>query len=478
MEIKIHKELLDEKLAELKKARSWSPRVIDRVEDFICSGDDYSLFRINPLKFGNEINISEQQAIDLFLYGVKIGLFEMNWQLLCPSCGDVVTSFSTLRSMDSHYHCDLCRRDFEATLDDYIEISFTIAPTIRGIAFHDPDSLPIEDFFLKLFSKGTTYPDGTKFVDLLKKSTKILTYLEPKQRKECELEIPPGVLEGYDRLNHTELFFNVRGEAKTGIQKCSIKLVGGKFEPSGGELSPGRIVMDFENLSNKRGSLFLIHIPPDFSPQPLQFEPFLSGKRLLTTQTFRDLFHSETIQGTEGIGIKDITILFTDLKGSTALYDSVGDLKAFGIVRQHFDSLGKVINSHSGVIVKTIGDAIMVAFLNPIDAVKAAISMLEEIERFNQKHGARVLILKVGIHKGTAIAVTLNDRLDYFGQTVNIASRVGRLADADEIYVTHEVFTYPGIQEILENSAVDPVKANLKGVQEEARVYKINSNLR
>lgn len=478
MEIKIHKELLDERLAELKKARSWSSRVIDRLEAFIRSGDDYSLFRINPLKFGSEINISEQEAIDLFLYGVKIGLFEMNWQLLCPSCGDVVTSFSTLRSMDSHYHCDLCRRDFEATLDDYIEISFTITPKIRWIVFHDPESLPIEDLFLKLFAKDTAYPDGTKFVDLLKKFTKILTFLEPKQRKEYELEIPPGVLEGYDRLNHAELFFNICGEAKTGLQKFSIKLVEGKFEPAGGELSPGRIVIDFENLSNKRGSLFLLHIPPDFSPQPLQFEPFLSGKRLLTTQTFRDLFHSETIQGTEGIGIKDITILFTDLKGSTALYDSVGDLKAFALVRQHFESLGKVVSRYSGAIVKTIGDAIMANFLNPIDAVKAAIAMLEEIEQFNQKHGARELILKVGIHKGTAITVTLNDRLDYFGQTINIASRVERLADADEIYVTNEVFTYPGIQELLKSFAVDPRKANLKGIQEETQVYKINRNLR
>lgn len=430
------------------------------------------------MKFGSEIHVSEEEAIDLFLYGVKIGLFEMNWQLLCPACGDVVTSFSTLRSMDSHYHCDLCRRDFEATLDDYIEISFTITPTIRRIVFHDPDSLPIEDFFLKLFAKGTTYPDGTKFVDLLKKSTKILTYLEPKQRKEYELEIPPSVLEGYDRLNHAELFFDVSGEAKTEIQNFSIKLMEGKFEPAGGELSPGRFVIDFENLSNKRGSLFLIHIPPDFIPQPLQFEPFLSGKRLLTTQTFRDLFHSETIQGTEGIGIKDITILFTDLKGSTALYDSVGDLKAFALVRQHFESLGKVVSRHSGAIVKTIGDAIMASFLNSIDAVKAAIAMLEEIERFNQKHGARDLILKVGIHRGTAIAVTLNERLDYFGQTINIASRVGRLADTDEIYVTHDVFNYPGIQEILKSFAVDLRKANLKGVQEETRVYKISSNLR
>jgi len=64
MEIKINEELLDEKLAELEKARLWSPRVIAKLEGLIRSEDGYSLFRINPLKFGSEKNISEQEAIE------------------------------------------------------------------------------------------------------------------------------------------------------------------------------------------------------------------------------------------------------------------------------------------------------------------------------------------------------------------------------------------------------------------------------
>lgn len=478
MRIRIGEELLEGKLERIEKARLWSPRVIAKLESLIRSGDDYSLFRINPLKFASQRNISEQEAIDLFLYGAKFGLFQMNWQLLCPGCGDVIESFSTLRTVHSHYHCDLCRSDFEATLDDYIEISFTIVPAIREIVFHNTDSLPIEDYFFKLFSQDAICPDGTKFVDMLRKRTKVLTYLEPKEKKVHELEVPPGILEGCDRLNHTELFINVGGEAKAEIQKFSVKLLDGRFEPARGELPPGRIVFEFENFTNKRGALFLIHLPPDFLPKPLQFEPFLSGKRLLNTQTFRDLFRSETVRGTEGIGVKDITILFTDLKGSTALYDRIGDLKAFSLVNQHFNSLERVVNNHSGVIVKTIGDAIMATFLNPVDAVNAALAMLEEIEQFNQEHGARELILKIGIHKGAAIAVTLNDRLDYFGQTVNISSQIQKLADAEEIYISHDVYAFPGVRNLMKDLKTDPQRARLKGIKEEMRVYKINHNQR
>ncbi len=115
-------------------------------------------------------------------------------------------------------------------------------------------------------------------------------------------------------------------------------------------------------------------------PPPLHFAPFLSGKRLLTTQTFRDLFRSEVI-GSEGIGVKDIALLFTDLKGSTALYDRIGDLNAFSLVQQHFEQLQSVTARHHGAIIKTIGDAIMAAFVDPADAVEAALDMRSEIAR-------------------------------------------------------------------------------------------------
>ncbi|HEY7535146.1 MAG TPA: DUF5939 domain-containing protein, partial [Thermodesulfobacteriota bacterium] len=190
---KINEEILEQKLEELEKAKSWSPRVISRLEGLIRSGDELSLFRINPIKFGSEKNIPEQEVIDLFLYGTKGGIFKMDWELLCPGCGDVVESFNALKNLDSNYHCDLCQKDFEAALDDYIEISFTVSPSVREIIFHNPETLSIEDYFYKyVFSQGAKFSDGTKFVDLVKKFVKIISYLEPWEKKSFELDISPG----------------------------------------------------------------------------------------------------------------------------------------------------------------------------------------------------------------------------------------------------------------------------------------------
>lgn len=223
---------------------------------------------------------------------------------------------------------------------------------------------------------------------------------------------------------------------------------------------------------NKKSRIWIIHYPRDYRPGYKKFAPFLSGKKLLTTQTFRDLFWSEVVSGSEGIGVQDITILFTDLKGSTKLYDHIGDLKAYYLVRQHFDTLGRIVTQNSGAVVKTIGDAVMATFMNPADAIKTAIEMLNGIEEFNRKI-SNDLILKIGIHRGPSIVVTLNDRLDYFGQTVNIAARMQGLAGANEICFSSETHNFEGITEVLKDYTVTAEQANVKGVSKQLDFFKV-----
>jgi class 3 adenylate cyclase len=245
------------------------------------------------------------------------------------------------------------------------------------------------------------------------------------------------------------------------------------------EAAPGRIVFAVHNPTAERGMMMIGVLPPgfDIGAVGLHFLPFLNGKRLLTTQTFRDLFRSEVIQASEGIGVKEITLLFTDLKGSTALYDRIGDLNAFSLVQRHFDRLQDVTVQHRGAIIKTIGDAVMAAFLTPSDAVAAALAMRKEIAASNDGQADRTLILKIGIHTGAAIAVTLNERLDYFGQTVNIAARVQQLAGADEICVSGDVQSAEGVAALLGGFRVESKLAKLSGVQQEMQVFSIQRGL-
>jgi class 3 adenylate cyclase len=123
-------------------------------------------------------------------------------------------------------------------------------------------------------------------------------------------------------------------------------------------------------------------------------------------------------------------------------------------------------------MVKTNGDAIMAVFATQVEAVQAALDMLDAIDEFNQKISQK-LILKIGIHAGRSIAITLNNRLDYFGQTVNIAARVQGLAGAGEIYITEAVYQAEGVGEALKDHDVTAEETQVKGVSEKLKVYRI-----
>jgi hypothetical protein len=101
----IDEKKLEERLVALEAAKSWSPRVVSRLETLLRSGTDEALYRINPIQFATEKSIAEAEAIDLFLHACVAGLFDMDWMLVCPMCSDVVESFRSLRKPHTHFHC-------------------------------------------------------------------------------------------------------------------------------------------------------------------------------------------------------------------------------------------------------------------------------------------------------------------------------------------------------------------------------------
>jgi class 3 adenylate cyclase len=475
----IRDRLLDSKMTEIEQVRSWSPRVISKFETLIRSGDDLSVYRVNPLAFARDHAIAEPESIDLFLHATRCGLFDMSWDIICPQSGMVLDSFGALRTLKTHYVCGLCDVSGDTDLDDFIEVTFSVSSHLRRLPFHDPDSLSVEDFHWKLrFSNDGRMPGGqVRFLDVLHGLVRGLTYLPPGVTTRLRTELGPGALSGVNVQTQAGLMVPVTGEPTTTPSFLRIGYDGQRFLPALSLVPTGPIVIDIENSGPVRGSLLLINWPPEIVAQtikpPLEFEPYMSGGTLLARQTFRKLFRSERVDEKEGLGIRQVTFLFTDLKGSTAMYERLGDLNAYALVRQHFALLDGIAQQHSGAIVKTIGDAVMAVFSRPTDAASAALHILQEIERFNREHGEPGIILKIGAHCGPSIAVTLNDSLDYFGQTVNVAARVQSLADAGQICMSEALYTAPGVSDLLAGNDVVAFDAPLRGVEGSACVYRI-----
>ena len=151
-------------------------------------------------------------------------------------------------------------------------------------------------------------------------------------------------------------------------------------------LRPGPLRLTFENKTTRRVMPGLFVADDTFHHLFENKQPFLTAKRLFTNQTFRELFRTDTLGVDQKLKLTSLTVLFTDLKGSTALYERVGDLVAYEIVQAHFHVLGDVVRVNSGAIVKTIGDAVMATFPTPDhDALRAALEIRDAMDRLNKR---------------------------------------------------------------------------------------------
>jgi len=465
---------LDERLARLEAARAWSPRVVSRLEALIRDGEDAALFRVNPFTLASERDIEAGEAVDLLLHATALGLFTMDWLLICPRCACAVESFARLRAIQRRYRCPECHNQYEAAMDDLIAIYFTVSPQVRETRYHRPETLePFDYLFHFRGVREGRLPDGQPYIEATRQSLLGLGFLEPGATSSFDFEAGPGTIWGFSADTEAAFELPIAGERAVAPQRVQLTRETGGYRPGRVELAPGPVALAVTNATADRLVLAVNQHAADITDQLLRFDPYLTGKHLLTSQTFKSLFRSEVVGGANGLAIRDIALLFTDIKGSTALYQRIGDLNAFQLVQQHFDWLREATVRHGGAVVKTIGDAVMAVYPDAARAVAAALDMRAAVERFKDGQPERSVSLKIGIHHGAAIAVTLNDELDYFGQTVNTASRVQSVADAGEICVTGEVWAYPGVQGLLTPYLVEPSAAELRGIGEPVPVVRI-----
>jgi hypothetical protein len=244
----IDEKKLEERLVALEAAKSWSPRVVSRLEMLLRSGTDEALYRINPIHFATEKSIAEAEGIDLFLHACVAGLFDMDWQLVCPMCSDVVESFRSPRKLHTHFHCHLCQSDYDAALDDYITVTFTVSPAVRSIRFHKPDAFSAWDFvFHYKLTPGGILPDGVPWSEAAKGLVRVLTRIEPGTVVNLEVDAAEGALLGQDFESDAQFFFRVVSGAGVTPPVVPVTLDSGKCEAAAANIAPGKVVFEVRN---------------------------------------------------------------------------------------------------------------------------------------------------------------------------------------------------------------------------------------
>ena len=455
--------------------QSADPETADAIEKLVQDAPDRALCRVNVLDFATKTRLDEERVIAAFLHAARLGIFELAWNVLCPGCGGVLDTSATLKSVDQdEYACALCASGYQPTLDEMVEVTFTVSRRVRKIAAHDPDELPLPEYFRQIFwGSGIDVPDD--FEQLIEEIVLDTVELPPGEKALLSLQLPAEFVILTDPVTHSTQFIDVKGEPTRDRQSHSL-VIDKLRAPTGTiTLRPGPLRLSLENRTDRRVLPGLWVAGDKLHDLMGRRRPFLTAKRLLTNQVFRDVYGTDTIDVEQRLKITSLTFLFTDLRGSTELYERVGDLAAFDLVRAHFRVLNEIVAAEAGAVVKTIGDAVMATFPTPDRALAAALRMREAMHRLNDGRNGHDLLLKIGIHEGPCLAVVLNDRQDYFGTTVNIAARVQALADSRAILATRPVVTHERASALLEDGGLKPVpqRRALRGITEELAVYEI-----
>jgi len=146
------------------------------------------------------------------------------------------------------------------------------------------------------------------------------------------------------------------------------------------------------------------------------------------------------------------TLLFTDVVGSTAFYAARGDPAAFVEIKRHFDEVFAIVGAHRGAVVKTIGDAVMATFVDPLDAVRASRKIHDA---FHPARADTPIRLRISLNTGPCIAVRLNANADFFGGTVNVAAKLQALAEGYQIAISDATYAAPGVAAYLAEQAAE-----------------------
>jgi class 3 adenylate cyclase len=415
--------------------RTEEPELVARLVETVERGDDFAVARLRPYALADAWDVPRRKVLELCLQATRAGLFDLRWDLLCPLCRGVKESGSTLEEMKQQVHCEVCNIDFAANFDRSVELTFRTNPTLRRV----------EE---RTFCVGG--PQLTPHIVAQQ-------LLAPGDERSVTLPLEAG-----------------RYRLRT------LGLAGGQFlvaEPEGAEegtltaarngwsgdelrvsLAPK---LHFENATDAE-QLFVLE-------RMAWSDQASTAAEVTALQVFRDLFSSELLRPGERISVGSLTVLFTDLRDSTRFYRETGDAPAFGRVMDHFAVLREAIAEEDGALVKTIGDAVMAVFRRPASALRAILEAQQRLAA--PSDGASPFYLKAGMHHGPCIAVTMNDRLDYFGSVVNIAARLERLSSGENIIISDAVRHDPEVEELLsaqDNRLIaEPFEAQLKGFDEE-----------
>jgi class 3 adenylate cyclase len=431
---------LDELAPRLKEATE-DGALVERLCHYLISAPLSLLDRIRPLALARQWQVDERVMVSLCLAAHRLGMLSLRWEVLCPRCRQGRDGVDELTRLPDQVHCSTCNVEFERDFSRNVELLF--AP----------------EGWLRELGEGAACMMGAASVPHIK----VQRHVPPGGT----LDIDPPLQPGAYRLRTTQAGPALEIDWDGGAGFPQVIATGDEIR-AGAPAAAGTVQL--KNESGRRLTLVIEELA--------WRRDALTGDRAIALPAFRHYCPEQLLRPGDDVRIANVVLVFTDLKGSTSLYEALGDTAAYKLVRDHFDYLSEIVQRHNGVLVKTIGDAVMAAFSEPEEAVAAALDAQEGVARFNEGQETGAINLKIGLHQGPCIAVTSANVLDYFGSTVNVAARLQGESEGGDIVLSSEMMEAAGVGETLAARPVWQARgetAQLRGIEAPVRFWRLGS---
>lgn len=369
-------------------------KLTQKLLEYILFTDEQLLGRIRLIPLARKWNVDLIDLVSISLHACKLGHLQLSWDTICPHCRGVRQENPYLSQIPLKGRCEICEIDFDTSSEGAVEVVFHVHPSIRQVK--------------KIFYCAA----------------------EPHHKMHIKIQehIPPGnspIIEAHlpQLKYHQRIIGNADLHVKTQVKPSSL---------------PDREQWNI-SVENPEKRPYTLIIEDEHFDQ----SDFLKPSYLFNHPDFRSLFNDEQLPLDLNMSLGLQALVFVDVVQSTKLYQDLGDAKSFNMIRHYMRDIFDVVHEHSGVVIKTMGDGAMFAFNSPLQALKASLQ-LQKLSLQSQR-----LKLRVGLNYGECIAVSFDSKIDYFGQTVNLASKLQMGSAPNDLVIAKKCYDLPEVKTYL-----------------------------
>lgn len=406
---------LEERLGELA-GRGIDAEVVTKLGEFLRDAPSQELGRIRPLALARRLNTDPERTVEACLHAAKCGLLSLHWDILCPTCRVSSDVKDTLQAIQSHARCEVCDLDFEVDFGNSLELIFRAHPELR-------------DVDLKTYCIG-----GPEHLPHVIAQVRIA----PGERLDLNLQLAEGIY----RLRGPQLPYAVTLDVQSvrGATRGQVLFAAETDSSVPTLLRGGRQALTLENGYQRE---LLVRLE-----RTIPLKDVLTAASASSMSLFREIFPGEILRRGQLINVATVTLVTAALDDPARLCDDLGDAQAFEVLQEFYRIAQDLIKSHKGAVVKQVDDRLLAVFDDCEEAVRAAVALAET----NVKCGDDpALVPRIGVHRGAALATTLNDHLDYFGNSVNRAFRLLKSAGPGDVVLSQEVSADLPVHELLQS---------------------------